>query len=230
MSGLSIAPYIMSLDDPGDMPAPKDGGLGTGHSVPALLPRKGRVKPRCVTFNAPSNCLKSTRAIGNSKMSTDSRFNHSGRLPAPASRLAWATIPEVILHLQQETRNMLLNKKLQQLAADGTQQGERTDLFESNKLNRGQRAHTNGIGRSKQRELNYLAGHAQTLLAAVQAGAVSTHAAYQEARGIPKETPLTTLHRVWRKVDPDNRLRFLVEMLTQQTSCAHARLRGRTAP
>jgi hypothetical protein len=48
----------------------------------------------------------------------------------------------------------------------------------------------------------------------VQSGTLSTHAAYQEARGIPKETPLTTLHRIWRQVTPDDRLRFLLEMLT----------------
>lgn len=28
------------------------------------------------------------------------------------------------------------------------------------------------------------------------------------------ETPLTTLHRIWRQVEPGDRLRFLAEMLT----------------
>lgn len=34
------------------------------------------------------------------------------------------------------------------------------------------------------------------------------------ARTPPPETPLDALHRYWRHVSPEDRLRFLVEMLT----------------
>jgi hypothetical protein len=63
--------------------------------------------------------------------------------------------------------------------------------------------------------LDYLAGHNTDLLQAVKEGTMSIHRAYTQARDI-QETPLTTLHRVWRKVAPDERLRFLLEMLTPQ--------------
>ena len=43
---------------------------------------------------------------------------------------------------------------------------------------------------------------------------MSIHRAYKEAKGMPELTPLDYLHRYWRQVDPDDRLRFLVEMLT----------------
>jgi hypothetical protein len=43
---------------------------------------------------------------------------------------------------------------------------------------------------------------------------MSIHRAYKEAKCIPELTPLDYLHRYWRQVDPDDRLRFLVEMLT----------------
>jgi len=47
----------------------------------------------------------------------------------------------------------------------------------------------------------------------VQDGMLSINKADQMVRGI-SETPLMTLHRVWRKVSPEDRARFLVEMLT----------------
>jgi hypothetical protein len=73
----------------------------------------------------------------------------------------------------------------------------------------------NGLSTRSQRKLDYLYGHAPALLAQVKAGTMSIHRAYTQARDI-QETPLTTLHRVWRKVEPEERLRFLLEMLTPQ--------------
>ena len=42
----------------------------------------------------------------------------------------------------------------------------------------------------------------------------SVRAACLAAGLVQEEAPLTTLHRVWRKVRPEDRLRFLTEMLT----------------
>lgn len=81
-------------------------------------------------------------------------------------------------------------------------------------LSQDDRAKQNGIGRESQRKLDYLAGHAPALLDQVQEGCMSIDRAYKEAKGLPELTPLDYLHRYWRKVDPEDRLRFLVEMLT----------------
>ena len=101
-----------------------------------------------------------------------------------------------------------------QLVAEKTHQGERTDFDNVSKLSQPARAKHNGIGIVSQRRLDHLAASEPALLAAVQAGTLSISRAYQLAKGIQPETPLTTLHRVWRKVSPDDRLRFLSEMLT----------------
>lgn len=52
-------------------------------------------------------------------------------------------------------------------------------------------------------------------LAALDRGEYPSVRAAAKAAGIVADpTPLDYLHRYWRKVDPDDRLRFLVEMLT----------------
>ena len=93
-------------------------------------------------------------------------------------------------------------------------QGGRPKTAELAVSTRVERAQQNGIGRDSQRKLDYLAGHAPALLTQVQEGQMSIHRAYKEAKGMPELTPLDYLHRYWRQVDPDDRLRFLVEMLT----------------
>src|SRR5205807_1279391 len=103
----------------------------------------------------------------------------------------------------------------EQLVAQVTSQGERVDLCKLHKSGSSadERARQNGVSRRTQRKLDYLARHAPERLTQVQARSMSIHKAYTLARGI-QETPLTTLHRVWRKVPTEDRLRFLTEMLT----------------
>ena len=43
---------------------------------------------------------------------------------------------------------------------------------------------------------------------------MSIHRAYKQAKGIPELTPLDYLHKYWQEVAPEDRLRFLVKMLT----------------
>ena len=101
-----------------------------------------------------------------------------------------------------------------QLVAQATHQGQRADFGNLPKLAQSDRAQENGISVRQQRKLDYLAGHAPALLTAVQGGSMSIHRAYKEAKGMPDPTPLDYLHRYWRKVAPEDRMRFLVEMLT----------------
>ena len=48
----------------------------------------------------------------------------------------------------------------------------------------------------------------------MQSGAISIHRAYKNAKKIAQLTPLDYLRRYWRQVDPEDRVRFLIEMLT----------------
>jgi hypothetical protein len=105
-------------------------------------------------------------------------------------------------------------RQLEAQATGSTPKGGRPKTADSAVLSQAQRAKSNGIGRDSQRKLDYLAGNAPALLDQVKEGVMSIHRAYTQARGI-QETPLTTLHRVWRQVSPDERLRFLVEMLAR---------------
>jgi hypothetical protein len=102
----------------------------------------------------------------------------------------------------------------QQILAQASTHPGRPKLDESSNLTRQQRAEKNGIGTNGQYKLDYLKREAPDLFAAVEKRTLSIHRAYMLARGIPPETPLTTLHRYWRKVPPEDRLRFLLEMLT----------------
>jgi hypothetical protein len=64
------------------------------------------------------------------------------------------------------------------LLATVPRMGRPRKVTESSTSTRLQRARQNGIGRTKQQELDYLAAHAPDLLTAVQAGAMSVHRAY----------------------------------------------------
>lgn len=133
---------------------------------------------------------------------------------------AWAVVPpdqpygslDALLkaeigHTEDECR-----VKLETLAHP--KEGPRNKLAKFASYTQQERAQQNGVSHYTQKKLDYLAGNAEDLLAAVQAGTLSAHRAYQLAKGKPLETPLATLHRAWRKVSPEDRRRFLTEILT----------------
>jgi hypothetical protein len=100
----------------------------------------------------------------------------------------------------------------QTFVARQTSQGERSDILESGKSTQRVRANQNGIGLDSQRKLDYLASHHPALLAHVQAGEVSIHKAYVQARALPERTPLDVLRRAWRQASPDEQRQFLAEV------------------
>jgi len=69
-------------------------------------------------------------------------------------------------------------------------------------------------GTSRQYALRKLRRDAPAIHARVLAGELSPHAGMIEAGFRHQPTPLDYLHRYWRKVSPEDRLRFLCEMLT----------------
>lgn len=69
-------------------------------------------------------------------------------------------------------------------------------------------------GNSRTYALRRLREHKPHIHARVLAGELSPHQGMLEAGFRHKPTPLEQLHRYWRKVAPDDRLRFLCEMLT----------------
>jgi hypothetical protein len=69
-------------------------------------------------------------------------------------------------------------------------------------------------GTSRQYALRRLRNNRPDIHARVLAGELSPHAAMIEAGFRHEMTPLDYLHRYWRQVSPEDRLRFLAEMLT----------------
>jgi hypothetical protein len=214
MADLSIPAYIMNLDDPGDLSAPK----GSRPWARAIRYRLGRLAREGTTkvrdFQSYLTLFEDTQGYRQLEDPQGQPFQSLGAFASARIPYGLGYDPEIILHLQHETRDMLLTERLRQWEATATHQGERTDFDNLSKSSQEERASHNGVGIVTQRKLDYLAGHAPALLTEVQEGQMSIHRAYQQARGIAQETPLTTLHRVWRQVAPGDRLRFLVEMLT----------------
>lgn len=95
------------------------------------------------------------------------------------------------------------------LPADETICGT-TDIVSSST----KRAYLHGNARTY--ALRRLRKERQDLHARVLAGELSPHQGMIEAGFRHGPTPLDYLHRYWRKVSPDDRLRFLLEMLTPQ--------------
>ena len=79
-------------------------------------------------------------------------------------------------------------------------------------LSQAERAQKNGVSIPTQFKLDYLAGHRDDLLAAVQAGTLSIDKAYRLATGKVPETPLEALHRAWQRASLADRQQFLREV------------------
>jgi hypothetical protein len=215
MADLSIPAYIMNLDDPGDLSAPK----GSKPWARAIRYRLGRLAKEGTTkvrdFQSYLTLFEDTQGYRQLEDAQGQPFQSLGAFASARIPYGLGYDPEIILHLQHETRDMLLTETLQQLVAEANpKEGRPGKLANFASSTQRERARENGVSHFTQKKLDYLAGHAPDLLTEVQEGQMSIHRAYQQARGIAQETPLTTLHRVWRQVEPDDRLRFLVEMLT----------------
>ena len=108
------------------------GGLGTGHSVGSTAsPEASKAKVR--DFHHALKLFEEHQGYRQLEDEQGQPFQSLGAFASARIPFGLGYDPEVILHLQQETRDMLLNEKLQQLVAQATQQGQRTDLskFES---------------------------------------------------------------------------------------------------
>ena|SRR5215831_18944202 len=74
---------------------------------------------------------------------------------------------------------------------------------------------TSGRGTSQRYLLARIKRDHPDIFAAVERGEYRSARAAAKAAGIiPEMTPLDYLHRYWRQVSPEDRLRFLSEMLT----------------
>lgn len=118
-------------------------------------------------------------------------------------------------HAGQVTTREALARSAQMLAADTTV----TALSAHGEVGRGRRDYdviSNGQqGNSQAYLVKRLKRDAPAIAAALAEGQYPSARAAAKAAGIIKDpTPLETLHKVWRKVPPEDRLRFLIEMLT----------------
>jgi hypothetical protein len=208
MSAHTIPSYIMSLDDLGDLQAPK-GSQPWARAVRYQLQCLARQSKTSVRdFQTYLKLLEDH--LGYQQLDDD-----QGHPFATLSAFAVAQIPfglgydpEIVLHIQEETRDMLLTEKVRELQGQATKQGERTDLGHWPKLSQAQRAKENGVSLRTQKRLDHLANNDPDLLLEVQKGALSPHAAYQRAKKKTPATPLSELHRAWRKASNEERIQF----------------------
>jgi hypothetical protein len=99
--------------------------------------------------------------------------------------------------------------------AEALARGDPDDVvITDNVSNNHKRNHEHGTSRTY--ALRKLRKDAPAIHARVLAGDLSPHAGMLEAGFRHKPTPLETLHTVWRKVSPDERIKFLIEMMTPE--------------
>jgi hypothetical protein len=75
-----------------------------------------------------------------------------------------------------------------------------------------ERAQLNGIGLESQRKLDYLKGHRDDLLAAVQEGTLSIDKAYRLASGKAPETPVEAAKRAFARLTKAEKVQFFHEL------------------
>jgi len=212
MSGHTIPSYIMSLDDLGDLQAPK-GSQPWARAVRYQLQCLARQSKTSVRdFQTYLKLLEDH--LGYQQLDDDQGYPF-----ATLSAFAVAQIPfglgydpEIVLHIQEETRDMLLTEKVQELQGQPRpKRGRPIKIAKFANLSQQQRAEQNGVSHYTQKKLDYLAGHDPDLLREVQQGTLSTHAAYQRAKGKAPETPLSELRRAWNKASDAERIQFFYE-------------------
>lgn len=116
--------------------------------------------------------------------------------------------PGMLEALQAETREMALGQKIAEVQA--------LEKHGTNQHTDGGHSHANvHPGANTRYYIARLKRDHPEISAALAAGKfTSVRAAAKAAGFVHDPTPLTMLHRYWRQVAPDDRLRFLTEMLT----------------
>lgn len=104
-------------------------------------------------------------------------------------------------------------------AAEAVTAAEEVRLLRHGGQRKGEEFQGNDVTLKRGNASDYLRARLQrdypNILTALDQGAYPSVRAAAKAAGIVHDpTPLDYLHRYWRQVDPDDRLRFLVEMLT----------------
>jgi hypothetical protein len=132
--------------------------------------------------------------------------------------------PDVILHIQEETRDILLGEKVAEVQALRAKAGNPCPSRHNQYTPEEQLANSDNIrisspaksgGTSSAYLLARIKRDAPDIFEAVEHGEYRSARAAAKAAGIIHEpTPLDYLHRYWRKVSPEDRLRFLIDMLT----------------
>src|SRR5882724_2033476 len=114
------------------------------------------------------------------------------------------------LAVQAETRAMTLEEKVDEIKTLQTHGGDRkSEDFQSNDSNLEIR------GNASRYQIARLKRDHPTIAEALARGEYpSVRAAAQAAGLVRQPPPLEDLHRIWRKVSPEDRARFLLEMLT----------------
>jgi hypothetical protein len=216
MSTPSIPHYVMALDDPGDIDAPRS-SASWARAMRVILTQMVRKSETTLQyFQTYLRLLDQEKGYRQLEDPSGQPFASLAVFCGAPPPYGLGYDPAILAAIQEETRDMLLTEKVRELQGQATKQGERTDLANFAMLSQRQRAEKNGVSHYTQKKLDHLAGHRPDLLDEVHSGALSIDAAYQRAKGRVPETPFQTLLRAWRRVSREERVRFLREELKEE--------------
>lgn len=207
-----MAARIFALDDIGDLTAPP-GSPAWAKAIRLHLQRM--LSQATTSVQAVRNYVAALeRTHGYQHL--DDAYGH----PFPSLR-AFATAKppaglgydaEVLTSIAQETREMVLGDKVAEVQALRANGGDRrSQEFQCNDSNAEIRGNASAyrIARLKR-------DHPAIAAALAEGHFPSVHAAAKAAGLVHVPTPMETLARAWRKVSPQDRLRFLSETLTAE--------------
>ena len=211
MPKLTVPSYIMSLDDPGDMQAPK-GSPDWARAVRYELQRLARQSKASVRyFQTYLKLLEEHQGYQQLEDPEGHPFPTLGAFAVAKMPFGLGYNPEVILHIQEETRDMLLKEKLDEIRVLQHGGDRRSTAFQVDNC---QLEKTKG-GNSARYLRSVLKREYPEIFAALERKEYRSVRAAAKAAGLVHDlTPLDYLHRYWRAVPQEERLRFLIEMLT----------------
>jgi hypothetical protein len=223
MTDMAVASYIMSLDDLGDLQAPK-GSQPWARAVRYQLQTLARQSKTSVRdFQTYLKLLEESGGYQQLEDGEGRPFTTLSAFAVAKMPFGLGYDPEIILHIQEETRDMLLGQKLDEIEAQRTlseamrgNQNARQDANSGYNYNRClQEPLQRGTSAAYRRRV--LKRDRPDIFDGLQRGQYrSVNAAWNIATGKTPETPFQALLRAWRRVSREDRVRFLREELLEE--------------
>jgi hypothetical protein len=223
MADTTVASYLMSLDDLGDLQAPK-GSQPWARAVRYQLQTLARQSKTSVRdFQTYLKLLEESGGYQQLENEEGHPFITLSAFAVAKMPFGLGYDPDIILHIQQETRDMLLGEKLEEVEAQRTRseakQGNQNARRDKNNPYNCKDCSGKPVqyGNSADYRRRVLKRDHPDIFEALQRGEYrSVNAAWKCATGKVPETALQLLLRAWRRVSREERVRFVREMLTEE--------------